>query len=117
LKRNPFGKVPAFEHDGLTLYETGAIIRYIDRAFSGAKLQPADTKRLARMDQAIGVVDSFAYPCIVGKLVWQRIVTPMMGGTPDDAAVQEGMPQIRLCLSEFERILGSAPWFGGDSVS
>ena len=31
LQRNPFGKVPAFEHDGLKLYETSAITRYIDR--------------------------------------------------------------------------------------
>jgi glutathione S-transferase len=27
LARHPFGKVPAFEHDGFTLYETQAIMR------------------------------------------------------------------------------------------
>ncbi|MBV9522809.1 MAG: glutathione S-transferase family protein [Alphaproteobacteria bacterium] len=117
LKRNPFGKVPAFEHDGLTLYETAAIIRYIDRVFPGASLQPKDAKLLARMDQVIGIVDSFAYPCIIGKLVWQRIVTPMTGGAADEAVIKDGIPQIRLCLSEFARILGDAPWFGGDRVS
>ena len=41
----------------------------------------------------------------------------MVGGTPDEAAIKEAMPQIRLCLTEFERILGGAPWFGGDTVS
>jgi glutathione S-transferase len=117
LKRNPFGKVPAFEHDGFALYETSAILRYVDRAVPGAKLQPADVKRLARMDQVIGLVDSFAYPSIIGKLVWQRIVTPMLGGTPDNAIVQEAMPQIRLCLSELERLLGEGQWFGGETVS
>lgn len=117
LKRNPFGKVPAFEHDGMALYETGAITRYIDRAFIGAKLQPTDVKRLARMDQVIGIIDSFAYGQIVGKLVWQRIVTPMVGGTPDDGIVKESLPHIALCLSEFERILADAPWFGGDGIS
>ena len=35
LRRNPFGKLPAFAHDGLSLYETGAITRYIDRALPG----------------------------------------------------------------------------------
>jgi glutathione S-transferase len=117
LKRNPFGKVPAFEHDGLALYETAAIIRYIDRAFIGAKLQPNDVKRLARVDQVIGIIDSYAYGCIIGKLVWQRVVTPMVGGTPDDDVVKEALPQIALCLGEFERILADAPWFGGDSFS
>jgi glutathione S-transferase len=117
LKRNPFGKVPAFEHDGFALYETGAIIRYVDRAFPGPKLTPADPRQAARMDQVIGIVDSFAYGCVIGKLVWQRIVTPMLGGTPDNAVVEEGLPAIRLCLAELERILGDGPWFGGESVS
>src|SRR5262249_12100896 len=44
LARQPFGKVPAFEHDGFRLYETIAITRYIDEAFPGPKLQPADAK-------------------------------------------------------------------------
>ena len=117
LKRNPFGKVPAFEHDGLALYETAAMTRYVDRAFGGVRLQPSDVKRLARMDQVIGIIDSFAYSCIMSQLVWQRLVTPMMGGTPDEAVVKDCLPQIGLCLSEFERILGDAPWFGGDQLS
>ena len=29
LKRHPFAKVPAFEHDGFPLYETAAIERYL----------------------------------------------------------------------------------------
>jgi glutathione S-transferase len=117
LKRNPFGKVPAFEHDDVRLYETSAIIRYIDRAFGGARLQPSDVKQLAKMDQAISIVDSFAYGCIIGKLVWQRIVTPMTGGTPDEGAIKDALPMIRTCLSEFERILGDTPWFGGAAIS
>jgi glutathione S-transferase len=117
LKRNPFGKVPAFSHEGLDLYETSAIIRYIDRAFPGPRLQPTDLKRLARMDQAVAIIDSFAYPSIIGKLVWQRIVVPMQGGKPDEKEVAEGLPQIKLCLSELNRLLGTEQWFGGDQVS
>ena len=32
-KRHPFLRIPAFGHDGFSLYETGAITRYIDAAF------------------------------------------------------------------------------------
>ena len=35
LSRQPFNKVPAFEHDGNMLYETAAIERYVDEAFDG----------------------------------------------------------------------------------
>ncbi len=117
LKRNPFGKVPAFEHDGLPLYETSAILRYIDRAFPGAALQPTDVKRLARVDQVMGMVDSFAYGCVIGKLVWQRVVTPMIGGKADEATIKESLPEISLCLGEYERLLGDTEWFGGNALS
>ena len=33
LSRHPFGRMPAVEHDGFRLYETQAILRYIDRIF------------------------------------------------------------------------------------
>ncbi len=34
LSRQPFAKVPAFEHDGFALYETQAIMRYVDERFA-----------------------------------------------------------------------------------
>jgi glutathione S-transferase len=117
LKRQPFGKVPAFEHDGFMLYETGAVARYIDRAFPGPSLQPSDLRRLARMDQAISVVDSYAYPALIGKLVMQRLVAPMLGQQPDEKAIADAMPACRTALVELERLLGEGPWFGGDKVS
>ncbi len=117
LARNPFAKVPSFTDDGVTIYETSAITRYIDRAFPGPALQPTDAKAAARCDQVVSIVDSFGYGCIIGKLVWQRLVTPMLGGTPDDAMVESGMPMVRTCLAEFERLLAGGPYFGGAAIS
>src|SRR3954468_4908497 len=59
LALHPFGRVPALVHDGFALYETGAITRYIDRAFPGPALQPAEPRAAARMDQIIAIVDSY----------------------------------------------------------
>jgi glutathione S-transferase len=116
-RRHPFGKVPAFEHDGFSLYETVAIARYIDRVFPGPSLQPSDPRQAARMDQIIAVIDSYAYGAIVGKLVWQRLVVPMQGGQGDEGVVQGAMDTVRLCLSEFERLKGSQPFLAGSEIS
>ena len=59
LARHPFAKVPAFEHDGFELYETQAILRYIDEGFPVAPLQPTDLHQFARMNQLIGIVDAY----------------------------------------------------------
>src|SRR6266700_2787220 len=58
LTRHPFAKVPAFEHDGFALYETQAILRYIDEGFPVAPLQPTDLHQFARMRQSMGIVDA-----------------------------------------------------------
>src|SRR5215510_8831105 len=53
--RHPFGRVPVLEHDGFMLYETQAIVRYLDRVLPAPPLTPADPKAAARMDQAMNV--------------------------------------------------------------
>ena len=117
LKRNPFGKLPAFAHGTLSLYETGAITRYVDRAFDGPALQPSEPQAMALVDQVISVVDSYAYACMIGVLAWQRLIVPMSKGTPDEPAIEACLPRVNLCLSELARLLGKSVWFGGDAVS
>jgi len=117
LARNPFGKVPAFSHDGLDLYETDAIVRYIDQAIPGQDLQPLEAKPRARMNQIIGIVESFGYSCMITKLVMNRVVAPMIGGKPDEAAIKESLPSIELCLKEFERLMGNSKFLAGDKLS
>jgi glutathione S-transferase len=117
LRRHPFGMVPAFEHDGFQLYETGAVARYVDRAFPGAKLQPADVRQLARMDQIVAVVDAYAYPSVVSKLVIERLVAPMLGRSANEQAIAEAMPRIELSLSELDRLAGGGEFLAGSHLS
>ena len=109
LARQPFGQVPAIEHDGHRLYETTAIVRYLDRVLPGPHLTPSDPWDAARMDQIIGIINSHAYASMVTITFVQRVITPMMGGTPDEAAVAEAQPKARLCLAEIERIMEGGP--------
>src|ERR1700721_1493488 len=41
LLRQPFGRIPAFEHDGFRIYEATAIEGYIEEASGGPPLPPA----------------------------------------------------------------------------
>src|ERR1700754_1695889 len=53
LALHPFGRVPVMEHDGFRLYETQAILRYLDRLIAQPSLTPTDIKRVTRMDQVM----------------------------------------------------------------
>ena len=61
ISRHPFGRVPVLEHDGFMLYETQAILRYLDRMLPAPPLTPADLKAAARMDQAMNVNDWYLF--------------------------------------------------------
>ena len=118
LKRHPFARVPAFEHDGFPLYETAAIERYVDESFSGPKLQPADPKRRARMNQIICVIDSYGYSALIGACVWQRVVVPLLGQKTDEAVVTEAMPRIECSMTALEDLAdGTGPYLCGPDVS
>ena len=118
LALQPFAKVPALEHDGFRLYETAAIARYVDEAFPGPKLQPADVKRRARMAQIVAIVDSYAYGSLIGKVVWQRAVVPLLGGTPDESIVAEAAPLVGKSIAALEAAADSqGPFLCGPELS
>lgn len=116
LARHPFGKIPAFEHDGLRLYETAAITRYLDAAFPEVSLTPTEPRQVGLMQQAISVVDNYAYPALIGTIVIQRIVAPLAGGVPDEAAIAGAMPMAERSLQALDAMLEGSVWLSGGDL-
>src|SRR6266481_9036218 len=118
LARHPFGRVPVLEHDGFLLYETQAILRYLDRVLPTPLLTPADPRRAARMDQAMNVNDWYLFHGVGNVIIFHRVVGPrVMGLTPDEAAIEAAMPKAKTVFNELARLLGPASYFAGDEVS
>jgi glutathione S-transferase len=115
--RHPFGRIPAFEHDGFQLYETMAIVRYIDEAFPDAPLQPTSPRARARVNQITAILDAYAYRPLVWGIYMERVDAPRSGRTPDEKAIAAAIPQARCCLDELARLMGAAPFLGGDALS
>ena len=113
LSRHPFGRIPAFEHDGFRLYETGAIARYIDDAFPGPALQPAEPKARARMNQVISIMDAYAFRTLVWDVFVERVSGPARGRVADEAKIASALPRCRQILTALDTIRGEAPWFAG----
>jgi glutathione S-transferase len=80
LQRNPFGRIPAFDHDGFGLFETDAIVHYIDDVFDGPPLQGDDPHLRARMCQIMRIADSE----LCTKGVWGAFVPWSREGTAAD---------------------------------
>jgi glutathione S-transferase len=106
LALHPFGRVPTLVHDGFALYETGAITRYIDRAFPGPTLQPADPRALARMDQVIGIVDSYGYWPMVRQVFAPRVFRARTGQPVDEAEIARGLAASAKVLAALDPLMG-----------
>jgi glutathione S-transferase len=118
LKRHPFGRVPAFEHRDFRLYETQAILRYLDDVFPEPPFVPKDAQAAARMNQIIGINDWYFFPKTAAVIVFQRIIGPTFFGTPtDEAAVLAAVPMARTCIGELDRLLGAQQFLAGDNLS
>ncbi|MGH6679267.1 MAG: glutathione S-transferase family protein [Bradyrhizobium sp.] len=118
LALHPFGRMPILDHDGFRLYETQAILRYLDRVLPNAPLTPADPRRAARMDQVMNINDWYLFQGVGNVIVFHRVVGPrVMGTTPDEAAIRAAMPKAHMVFDELARLLGQQSYFAGDAIS
>lgn len=111
--RHPFARIPAFEHDGFRLYETGAITRYVDEAFHGRPLQPADPRDRARMNQAISLMDAYAFRTLVWDVFVERVRRPQQGAIPDESKIRAALTKAGTILRALMDIKADAGWIAG----
>jgi glutathione S-transferase len=86
LARQPFGQVPALEDDGLSLYESRAMMRYLDET-AGNKLTPSNAKDRARMEQWISVETENFKPHAM-KFVYKHIFNREQSAEAIEAATK-----------------------------
>jgi glutathione S-transferase len=112
LALHPFGRIPALSHGDFTLYETQAILRYLDRVLPSPSFTPGDAKAMARMDQLLNISDWYLMHGVNDVIGFQRIVGPIMFGLqPDEAKIAEALPKAHVVFAELSKQLGAGPYF------
>ena len=105
LALHPFNRVPILQHGDFVLYETSAIVAYLDETFARLPLQPSDIPGRARMDQWISIVNSYFYPYMIYHVSHERNVFPELGIPSDEKVVAHALPKIEVALQVAERQL------------
>ena len=116
-EHHPFGRIPAFQYRDFKLYETQAIIRYVDENFSGPSMQPNDVRERAAMNQVIGIVDAYMWISAAASIIRNQLMAPKFGLEIDHGAVELAIPKAKTCVSEIGRILGSKPYIASSNLS
>ena len=117
LTLHPFGRVPVLTHGELHIFETGAITRYIDRAFAGPSLQPVGAAALARMDQVISVIDAYAYWPMVRQVCSHAFFRPFFGEPSSREEIETGLEASRKVLSFLDGVAGEGLVLSGRDIT
>ncbi|MCY1044005.1 glutathione S-transferase family protein [Corallococcus sp. bb12-1] len=112
IARQPFGVVPVLEtDDGFQMYESRAIIRYLDRTLPGTSLTPTDAKAYALMEQYMSVESSYFSPAAM-KVVMERF-----RGTNDEANIAKGREGMKKPLEVINAVLAKQPFLAGNDFT
>jgi len=114
---HPFGKIPALRHGETVLYETQAILRYVDDAFDGPPLQPPDPFNRARMTQILAILDNYAYRTLVWDIYVERVVKTRDGAPADEVKIASAMGLARTIVSALEELCTPGPFLLGDQLT
>jgi glutathione S-transferase len=106
LALHPFNRVPILQHGDFTVYETSAIVAYLDETFPNPSLQPKSVRDRARMNQWISAVNSYYYPYMIYHVSHERRVFPQLGIASDEKVVAHALPKIEVGLQVLENELG-----------
>ncbi|MFK7938942.1 MAG: glutathione S-transferase family protein [Roseovarius sp.] len=126
---HPFGRVPVLIHGSFQIYETQAILDYVDHTWTTPEptpeptrapkpaLTPATAIARARMRQVMGIADAYVYAPLVRQVVSQAVFAPLDGHAPDQAIIAKGMQTAPGTLAALEAIAAEGLVLRGDALS
>jgi glutathione S-transferase len=117
IKLQPFGRVPAVRHGDFTVYETSAILHYIDDVFPGRRLTPEDPRRRARMEQWISAINCYVYDAMIRRLVLPYVFPSGADGKPDRAVIDKAASEVQRQITLIDDALAEGPFLCGAEVS
>jgi glutathione S-transferase len=114
LALNPYGRVPTIDDDGFVLYESAAILQYLEATRPKPALAPADAKGRALVDMHLRLCDlQFARPA--GVIIFPKRFLPKEKW--DAAAIAQAKGEIEKHLAIVEATLGNREYLVGDAFT
>lgn len=115
LAINPVGKIPAISDGDFSLFESGAIIRYLcDK--NNSPLYPKDLKQRAIVDQWTDF-SNFHIMINVSKIVFNRVFAQRFNMPVSQDSLQDGLKFLDQNLPVIENRLNQCRFLAGDSMT
>jgi len=113
---SPLRRIPVLIDGDFAVSDSSAICAYLDEAYSGHPLFPADPKDRARARWLEEYADTRLGDVFIWGLFYQKVVRPLVWGEPgDEARIEKSLNEdIPAALDYFERELPARGFLFGD---
>jgi len=114
LRLNPYGRVPTLEEDGFVLYESTAILEYLEAMHPAPPLVPADARGCALVAMHMKLCD-IQLARQTGIIIFPKRFLPKERW--DEAAMAQAKKEIEKHLAIVEQQLAGKEWMVGERYS
>ena len=115
LENFPTGKVPAIEIDGVKLFESNAINKYLT-ATNKSPIYPTDVKKRAFADAWMDYV-SIHVGQAIDRILVNRVLAPMTNQKVDEGSIQAGIEWLDKYFPILEKQLSKNKYLAGQEFS
>ncbi|KIY61439.1 glutathione S-transferase [Cylindrobasidium torrendii FP15055 ss-10] len=122
VAKQPFGQVPYIEDDGLVVYQSRAIGRYLALKYAsqGTPLIPptSDITKTVAFEEAMQIENQEFEPS-ASKIGIEKLIFPTLvpGYQPDEQAVKAAVNTLGKKLDVYEKILSKQKFLAGDEIT
>jgi len=118
LAVHPFGRMPALLDGETAIWETTAILRFVDESFGdGPLLTPGRISDRVQCDQWVSAVNCYLYDTMVRRYVLQYIYPQGEAGQPDRKVIDQAVSEMPAQLAALEKVYERSDFIAGEGIS
>jgi glutathione S-transferase len=104
-------------HGNFELCESKAIATYLDRAFDGPPLFPAEPRELALAEQWISLVNTVIDQALIRQYLFAYVFPKTADGQPDRAVIETVTPTLRQHIALLDKAVAATGYLAGKQYS
>ncbi len=115
---HPFGRIPGLCDGDIGIWETAAIVNYLDECFdTGVSLRAGSILERTRAIQWVSAVNSYLYDTMVRRYVLQMLFPKGEGGIPDRAVIDAALAEMPTQFAALDAAYAKGPHLAGNSFT
>jgi glutathione S-transferase len=114
---HPLGKIPVMRHGAVALAESRAICGYVERAFDGPALIPADAAQAGAIEQWISIVNTSIDPVWMRQYFAAYVFPGTADGAPNRPVIEAALPKMEQQFSVMDRAVARTGYLAGEAFA